>query len=383
MSNPLLTTIVLTACTACNAEVLTVDDDGPADFTTISAALDAASQGDTILVRAGTYREHGLLPIGGITIEGELDAQGLPATILDGEGQVVMQFSAHIGEQAVVRNLRVTSEQNLGFQFFHASPTLVNCTFTNCGRSDAEDFTLGGAMYNLNGGPMLIDCRFIDNFGGQGGAFATWESGPGEQNQPYFLRCTFRGNTGRWGGAMSNMRSNPTLVECVFENNTALVGGGAIYNEGFDEPDFWLSRPILESCVFTGNSTTGEGGAILNQGSSESTLIDCRISGNSASTGGGIMNNGASFAILTNTVACDNLPQQIIGTWQDQGENWIAADCPPPPNADLNGDGSVDGVDLATLLADWNCTGPACTADLDQDGQVGGADLTMLLAEWS
>ena len=383
MNTRLITASILALCTACTADVLVVDDDGPADFDTVAAALEAASVGDTVLVRAGTYREHGLLPIAGITIEGEVDAQGLPATILDGEGQVVMQFTTHIGEQAVVRNLRVTSTGSLAFQFFHASPTLVNCTFTNCGRSDAEDFTLGGAMYNLNGGPMLIDCRFIDNFGGQGGAFATWESGPGDRNQPYFLRCTFRGNTGRWGGAMSNMRSNPTLVECVFEDNTALMGGGAIYNEGFDAPDFWISRPIIESCLFIGNSTPGAGGAILNQGSSESTLTDCRISGNSAATGGGIMNDGDSFAVLGTTIACDNLPEQIMGAWNDEGGNWVGADCPPPPSADLDGNGSVDGADLTMLLAEWNCSGPTCAADLDRDGRVGGADLTILLAEWS
>jgi parallel beta-helix repeat protein len=35
-----------------------VDDDGPADFTTIQKAINAASPGDTIFVRNGTYYEH-------------------------------------------------------------------------------------------------------------------------------------------------------------------------------------------------------------------------------------------------------------------------------------------------------------------------------------
>ncbi len=47
---------------------------------------------------------------------------------------------------------------------------------------------------------------------------------------------------------------------------------------------------------------------------------------------------------------------------------------------DLDGDGDVDGADLAILLADWGRGGGS---DLDGDGTVGGADLTILLANWS
>ena len=46
---------------------------------------------------------------------------------------------------------------------------------------------------------------------------------------------------------------------------------------------------------------------------------------------------------------------------------------------DLNGDGSVDGIDLTYLLDQWGRRG---TADLNGDGIVDGADLTKLLARW-
>jgi len=51
---------------------------------------------------------------------------------------------------------------------------------------------------------------------------------------------------------------------------------------------------------------------------------------------------------------------------------------------DLNGDGVVNGADLAELLASW---GPcpksaACPADLDGNGVVGGADLAIMLGAW-
>lgn len=48
--------------------------------------------------------------------------------------------------------------------------------------------------------------------------------------------------------------------------------------------------------------------------------------------------------------------------------------------ADLNGDGVVNGADLAELLAQF---GGAGSADLNNDGVVDGADLAAMLANWS
>ena len=50
--------------------------------------------------------------------------------------------------------------------------------------------------------------------------------------------------------------------------------------------------------------------------------------------------------------------------------------------ADLDGDGTVGGGDLAILLNAWGACG-ACPADIDGDGQVNGADLATLLSSWS
>jgi choice-of-anchor B domain-containing protein len=47
---------------------------------------------------------------------------------------------------------------------------------------------------------------------------------------------------------------------------------------------------------------------------------------------------------------------------------------------DLNGDGLVNGADLAIMLSAWGTSNP--TADLNNDGVVGGADLASLLGAW-
>ena len=45
---------------------------------------------------------------------------------------------------------------------------------------------------------------------------------------------------------------------------------------------------------------------------------------------------------------------------------------------DLNGDGVVNGSDLANLLGAWGTP----KGDVDGDGTTNGADLAMLLANW-
>jgi len=51
--------------------------------------------------------------------------------------------------------------------------------------------------------------------------------------------------------------------------------------------------------------------------------------------------------------------------------------------ADINGDGGVDGADLAMLLGAWGaCVDECCAADLNNDLVVDGADLALLLGAW-
>ena len=53
----------------------------------------------------------------------------------------------------------------------------------------------------------------------------------------------------------------------------------------------------------------------------------------------------------------------------------------PTTTGDLNGDGRVNGVDLALVLSEWGSTTSA--ADLNGDGVVDGADLAIILSNWT
>ena len=49
--------------------------------------------------------------------------------------------------------------------------------------------------------------------------------------------------------------------------------------------------------------------------------------------------------------------------------------------ADINRDGAVNSIDLASLLSAWGDAGGA--ADINQDGSVGAPDVAMLLSAWT
>jgi hypothetical protein len=61
--------------------------------------------------------------------------------------------------------------------------------------------------------------------------------------------------------------------------------------------------------------------------------------------------------------------------WKNVEEDAECEDC--GPKGDINGDGKVNGEDLAILLGAWNSSDPR--ADLDGDGTVNGPDLALLL----
>ncbi|MEY4822457.1 MAG: Dockerin type domain, partial [Planctomycetota bacterium] len=56
---------------------------------------------------------------------------------------------------------------------------------------------------------------------------------------------------------------------------------------------------------------------------------------------------------------------------------------PPACPGDLNGDGVINALDLATLLSNWGLANPASPAsDINGDGVVNAQDLASLLSAW-
>ena len=172
------------------AETISVCLDGSCDFTDVQAAIDHAGDGDLILVAAGTYQPNSTIETDGkmVTIRGEIDDEGRPATILDGRWQRrVLRCDDNETAETRFENLafiRGDRTAGAGVRINHSQPTLVNC--------EIRDNISGGGMYLYNARPMLVDCVISDN------------------------QCDWSG-----GGLQIYDNSNPWLVDTIVCGNQA------------------------------------------------------------------------------------------------------------------------------------------------------------------
>jgi hypothetical protein len=266
MFRPLLISMFLTSTAL--ADTWTVDDDGKADFDNIQAAIDAASNGDEIIVMPGTYTSmqdgHVVNMLGkAMTLRSSdpSDPDVVAATIIDGEN-TRRGIACHSGEtsQTIISGFTITNGYATGFDYD--------------GDGDIDWWEDdGGGMLNDNSSPTLTDCTFTDN-------------------------------TANWGGGMFNENySNSTLTACTFENNTAARGGGGMLNV--------MSDPMLGGCTFTGNTAGFGGGGMFNSGSS-TMLTNSTVCGNTPDQiwGGWIDGGGSCIAYSCEDNNGDGIPDK-------------------------------------------------------------------------
>ncbi|MCH7871238.1 MAG: right-handed parallel beta-helix repeat-containing protein, partial [Planctomycetes bacterium] len=156
----------------------------PGDQPTIQAGIDAAVNGDVVLIADGVYTGTGNknLDFAGkaITVRGE---NGRDNCIIDCEGDG-RAFYFHSGEGAdsVVEGLTIRdgwvqegspgSAGGGGILCIGSSPTITGCTFSRCNANDSLAEAVGGGISCDQGSDAIIrDCIFRDNraFCGGGG----------------------------------------------------------------------------------------------------------------------------------------------------------------------------------------------------------------------
>lgn len=404
----------------CAADVLTVDDDGPADFDSIQAAIDAASDGDEILVADGTYRSDGdqvVDPRGkriliraregaSPVITGDGVRRGIlcrsgegPGTLIEGfvitgctptwydwNGNGEVDFWEFFGGGLWCRDGSAPTVRGCLFMDNRAeyggaiyagdenavasNPLIESCLFVGNQAAPASG-GVGGAVYNNASSPVILDSLFDMNRATSGGAILNWDG-----SDPEIVGCRFMGNTARNGGAIYNDSSQPRHLECLFVGNEASSDGGAVFNA---DPGGSQNVPVFERCDFQANIASDEGGAI-NNFSISPEITGCVLIENVADDGSAIHSWNASTPRLLDTLICSNVGIQVSGPWSDLGGNTVASSCPGDCTGDINQDGLVDGADLNRLLGDWGQSDS--TADLDGNGLVDGEDLLFILGAW-
>ncbi len=330
----------------------------PGNFTTIQAAVDAANNGDEIIVAPGTYTGTGDNVVNMLGKAVVLrSSSGASQTTIDGQS-VRRGIMCGFGETAETRieGFTITNCQAIwfdqdddgqadageddggGITCWSSSPTIVNCIIANNHAPSS-----GGGIYSSNGSsPTVTGCTFTGNWtetGSGGGLYAgegdltitncsfsnnTAESYGGGiygSDSLTLTDCSFAGNTASNGGGVSIQSAEATLTGCNFNDNQAtdntfLGGGGGIRT--------FQSSPLLINCSFVNNSASAgstadyNGGGAIHCWSSEevpitAVLRNCTFTGNAGRNGGAILCYGDSSPDLKNCVLTDNTASRFGG----------------------------------------------------------------------
>src|SRR5690606_16861075 len=113
-----------------------------------------------------------------------------------------------------------------------------------------------------------------------------------------FAGCEFSGNSATYGGAAYVIGRGTLFTHCVMSGNSAMQHGGALFNS---------EAVQAVNCLFFGNIAAAGGGAWHQDGTSfgASAIIQCTMSGNSASLGGALHSAAGHFD-LRNSILWGN-----------------------------------------------------------------------------
>lgn len=287
----------------------------PENYMTIQIALDAAIEGDIVIIGDGVYTGVGNKNLDfkgkALTLRSEngpsrciIDCEGVgtgvnffPNTspsnqILEGLS-IVNAWETAIycdGAQIRIRNCIIsgnTANQGGGIALYSSSAVIEGCTI-----SGNVAGLHGGGIYCFESTLKLRNSHIGDNDAWVGGGgICCYDSSADIKN------CVISGNDGfDYGGGFSSNYSSATFTNCTIEqNSTGGVGGGL---DIFNSPS-----TSLMNCLITANDAEEGGGVYLL--SSSITLQRCTLSGNTAawySGGGGGIYADSSQAGLTNSI---------------------------------------------------------------------------------
>ena len=287
--------------------------------TNIQAAIDAASDGDTVLVTNGVYATGGAFSAG--LMNRVAITKAVTVQSVNGPRVTIIQGQEPIGIEAVRCAYVADGTALIGF-------TLTN-GFT---QTSYDNSGSGGGIYCDSAAGIVSNCTLTGN--------RAYSYGGGAYHGTLY-NCTLTDNSATYGGGAYN----GTLYNCTLTGNWANItrganGGGAYYS-------------TLYNCTLTGNSANSSGG-----GAYDGTLYNCTLTGNSAFFGGG---GGTCTGTLYNCMLTGNSANDGGGA-----RNGTLYNCTLIGNSSSYDGG---GASYGTL---YNCTLTGNSAHLDGGGAYYG-----------
>ena len=328
----------------------------PSQYGSIQAGIQAAQNGDEVLVSTGTYYERITFPGDKSITVTSADPAHPNLTVIDGShnGSVVT-FSAG-SASSTLNGFSVTDGYRShltdtgegdggGILCKGSSPTITNCNIVN----NQGNYGAGIACVGPACSPTISQCTISNNtdLGGVDPSYYSHGDGQGagagiycNNSSPVIIKCTISYNQAeRRGGGIYCKSSSAKITDCTIQNNAVVyVGdpslqvfgafaqmsdsggfGGGIYAE--------KSSTDITGSTIQSNSATyvkvdsinpylqsgGIGGGIYAQGSGALTIKRCTINKNTAKmNGGGVYNLDGGLTVI-NSLIVDNTATTMNG----------------------------------------------------------------------
>ena len=277
--------------TAVEANAITVtktdDTDGTCeiDDCSLREAIEAASNGDTISIPAGTHT----LKLAQLSINKELTLIGAGAdkTIVRRASGLHRVFQIGSSAEVIISGVAIKN----GIEAYYGGGihntgmlTLADCIVSQNVVYGADGDGYGGGIYS-HGILTLVNSTVIDNTASHYGGGVHVNYGETTLRNSVVMR-----NTADYGGGISNLHTL-TLLDSTISENRAIVRGGGIENS--------LYLGIINSVV-NGTESLEYGGGIWNSGIAN--LTNTTASGNHSVKGGGIYNHAGTLTLTNGTV---------------------------------------------------------------------------------
>jgi len=307
---------------------ITVGSGADCDFDTIQAGIDAADDGDVVLVATGEY------------------VVAVPITF---RGKAITVRSEAGTDETTIRMGTPTDSKRASVVVFQNDETAA---------SVLEGFTLTGGK-----GTWLTDPLPAATGMGGGGIVCVGAS-------PTIIACTITRNTADSGGGLNpTSGASPTLIGCTISENSAPDAGGGI--------SCWDNSSLtMTGCLISGNSASGttrgvdgNGGGIFCGRQSELVLTRCRMLENSAGiNGGAVMCWDNSALTMIDCDVIDNTSGRWSGGIGSENSSLTFTRCLIARNTAALFCGAIQGSYTDSSLSINNCTVTGNSA-----GQDGGA----------